>query len=280
MSTAEIKDIQTRFKVSFVEFVRPSHTWPYPYSVEQAFQTLRWMTATGADYRGDTRWGDQGVYEVLSMKPSCRGFTGVSPITSLADLRQRFHYALLSRSEIPVVDKWRRDYDILPDGKATIHLPVHRDLGVSGPFKNQSELQKAITEMLEPPAAQKIQMTVALNSVHGKETAIYHDVQIKVSRNGFGFILRYGDEQRHAFGSRWDEYLACTRGNETFIETAVRAYKNYRGLVFGEIPKSGLDLEDMWSGFDSAKRQYVSNQLEEMNNNPEATLECAAPGLR
>lgn len=275
----DTKDVQSRFKVSFIELIRPG-SWPYPYTIEQAFQVLRWMTATGFEYRADTRWGDQGVFEVLSMKPSCRGFSSVDPITSLADLQKRFHYAILSKSENSVVDNWRRDHDILPDGKATIPYPVHKDWGVREPFKNQDDLKKALTELLEPPKGQKLQMAVALNSVHGMETAIYHDVQIKVSRNGFAFILRYGDEARHAFGSRWDEVIASTRGNETFIETAVRAYTNYHGLVFGTIPRGGLDLDDMWGNFEFATKKFVNAQLEKMIEDKEATPEDAAPAFR
>lgn len=276
----ENKGIQSRFNVSFVEFVRPGHGFPSPYSIEQAFQVFRWMVSTGSEYRADTRYGDQGVFEVLSMKPSCRGFTGVYPITSLTDLRERFHYAILSKSENPVVEKWRRDYDVLPDGKATIPFSVHRDWDVQAPFKNQSELKNALTELLEPPSGQKIQMAIALNSVYGKETVTYHDVQIKASKRGFAFILRYGDEQRQAFGSRWDEYIATTRGNETFIETAVRAYKNYRGLVFGEIPATGLDLEDMWGGFDNAKKKFVCTQISDMTEKREAAFEDTALAFR
>lgn len=276
----ETKDIQSRFRVSFIELLRPSHIWPSPYSIEQAFQVLRWMTTTGLDYRADTRWGDQGVFEVLSLKPSCRGFSSVSPITSLADLRQRFHYAILSKSENPIVDKWRRDHDILPDGQATIPYPVYKDWGVREPFTNQAELKGALTELLEPPKCQKLQMAVALNTVHGKETAVYHDVQIKVSRNGFAFILRYGDEARHAFGSQWDEVIASTRGKETFIDTAVRAYANYHGLVFGKIPNGSLDLDDMWDGFKTAKKEFVNGQLAKMIEDKEATPEDAAPVFR
>lgn len=276
----ETKDIQSRFKVSLIEFLRPGHSWPYPYTIEQAFQVLRWMTATGAEYRADTRWGDQGVFEVLSMKPSCRGFSGVYPITSLADLQQRFHYAILSKSENPIVEKWRRDHDILPDGKATILYPVHRDWGVREPFKNQAEFKKALAELLEPPKDQKLQMAVALNSVHGKETATYHDVQIKIRPSGFAFMLRYGDVGRNEFGSRWDEVIASTRGNETFIETAVRAYTNYHGLVFGAIPRGGLDLDDMWGSYDTATKKFVNAQLAKMTEDKEATLEDAAPTFR
>jgi hypothetical protein len=275
----ETKDIQNRFKVSFIDFVRPG-SWPYPYSLEQAFQVLRWMTTTGSEYRAGTRWGDQGVFEVLSMKPSCRGFSGVDPITSLADLRQRFHYAILSKSENPIVDKWRRDHDILPDGKANIPYPVHRDWGVRAPFKNQDELSKALTELLEPPKGQKLQMAIALNSVHGKETAVYHDVQIKVGRHGFAFSLRFGDQARHEFGSRWDRIIASTRGNETFVETAVRAYKNYHGLVFGTLPQGGLDLQDMWGEYDTPTKRFVNTQLAQITEGNEATLEDAAPAYR
>jgi hypothetical protein len=274
----ETKDIQSRFKVSFIELVRPG-SFPYPYTLEQAFQVLRWMATTGAEYRADTRWGDQGVFEVLNMKPSCRGFSSVAPITSLNDLRQRFHYAILSKSENPIVDKWRRDHDILPDGKATIPYPVHKDWGVRKPFKCQDDLKKALTELLEPPREQRHKMAVALNFVHGMETAIYHDVQIGVGRNGFAFILRYGNEGRHEFGSQWDEVIASTRENETFIETAVRAYANYHGLVFGTIPKAGLDLGDMFR-YDSPKVKFVKAQLATLVEGKGAALEHAAPAFR
>lgn len=274
---SETKDIQSRFKVSFIELVRPG-SFPYPYTLEQAFQVLRWMATTGAEYRADTRWGDQGVFEVLSKKPSCRGFSGVTPISSLEDLRERFHYAILSKSENAIVDKWRRDHDVLPDGKAIIPYPVHKDWGVREPFKSQADLKKALTELLEPPREQRHKMAVALNFVHGMESAIYHDVQIKVGRYGIAFILRYGDEGRHEFGSRWDEVIASTRENETFVETALRAYTNYKGLVFGAIPNVGLDLGDMFR-FDSRKEKFVNTQLAELTEKKEATLENAAPAF-
>lgn len=82
------------FDVRFIDLVRPDGYWPQPYTLEQAFEIFRWMVAKGEGYSTQERWGSRGVVDLLSATSGI-GHSSVIPISSLEDLRKRFHYAVL-----------------------------------------------------------------------------------------------------------------------------------------------------------------------------------------
>lgn len=255
------KHTQSRFNVSFIDFIRPDSFWPYPYSIEQAFQTFRWMVETGNEYRGQAgRYSAQnGVRELLSKKPSCLEFRAVSPITSLDDLRERFHYAILSNHGHPTVDQWRNDFDVLPTGKATIRSEIYRDAAPHPVFNGHRSVDRTLKSMFEPPINQK--MAVALNSIHRENAIQLHNVHVSVRPGGFSFELNYGDARRNEISSQWTVCLARSQKDETFIDTLARADINFNAFVHGIIPDTGLNLRDTFQ-WDVVGEEFVLEQIE------------------
>ncbi|GJD87780.1 hypothetical protein BHAOGJBA_1285 [Methylobacterium hispanicum] len=97
------------FQAPLIELLRPFGYWPQPLSLEQAFELLRWMVATGAskpEYTSQLRWGRAGVTELLSSS-SGLSYDRVEPITSIEDLRRRFHMAILARPQSRGQELWR-----------------------------------------------------------------------------------------------------------------------------------------------------------------------------
>jgi hypothetical protein len=249
---------KTRFELNLIELVRPPSYWPYPYSIEQAFQTLRWMITTGDGFQDPGRWGSSGVREILSASSGV-GLSGVAPIRSLEDLRQRFHYAILANGGKSVV-QWREEFDIRVGGRVTIPFAVHKDAHHSAVFQSQAHVGEELKRMLQPKPGQS--MKVSLNYVH-HDARTLHNVEIHVSKTGFKFVLWFGDAPKSEMHSHWDETLAASREGETFLQTFARARDNFDLLVKGVRP-SHADLEDMfWRGPDrqDPTRDHIDYQL-------------------
>jgi hypothetical protein len=250
---------KSRFDLNLIELVRPPSYWPHPYSVEQAFQAFRWMIKTGDTYREPGRWGSSGVREVLSASSGV-GLSGVAPIKSLEDLRQRFHYALLADGG-KAVEQWRDDHGVRVGGRVTIPYAVHSDGHNSPAFTSPSNVKQELDRMLEPGPGQTMKMS--LNCVH-HDVRTLHSVEVRVFEGGFKFVLWYGDAPKSELHSHWDETIAASREGETFLQTFARARENFDLVVNGIRPSHPIDLEDMfWSGSDrnDPDRAHIEYQL-------------------
>lgn len=84
--------VQSRFKLRWIDLVRPGCYWPQPYSLEQALLAFRFLVWSADPF---VKYGRCGPIELLSKQPTCLNMSAVAPIHSLDDLRQRFHFALL-----------------------------------------------------------------------------------------------------------------------------------------------------------------------------------------
>ncbi len=136
--------MKTKAKIAFVELVRPDCWWPQPYTIEQAFEVFRWMARTGRQYERPTRWGRNGPLETLSCAPSCTGHDSVTPIKSLADLRQRFHFGVLSAMTTSNgVNEWRQAEQIYIGSERVLSFRHHKPFTGGGPWQCEAEVQKA-----------------------------------------------------------------------------------------------------------------------------------------
>lgn len=233
------------FKVPLIELLRPEGYWPQPLSTEQAFEVLRWMATTGAsksEYTTQLRWGRAGIHELLT------GGSGLSrglmePITSMQDLRRRFHYAILSRAASAGQEKWRRDFGIDPTGVVAVRRPTYK------PFTPLPHLgwssEQAIVEDIErlTRVSAGTEMAIGLNSVHPHIRTL-HGIRISVGAEyGFSLSLRYGDTPPGVWGSSWDVTIAHSREDESFLQTFARARDVFDCLVHGHANK--CDRGDM-----------------------------------
>jgi hypothetical protein len=207
--------MRTKAKVTFVQFLRPDGYWPYPYSVEQAFEVFRWMVRTGASYEQRARWGRRGVIELLSCQPSCVNFGSVKPIRSLEDLRRRFHYALLSAEGNTTVTSWRHDTGLTLDATRWLHFRHAK------PFTAESVSRDELERFYRDGSTQRL--TVSPNRVH--TTAVTCKwTEIFVEPDKFSFLLHYGWPEEEC-SSRWNVELTATQHGETFTEGLRRAIR-------------------------------------------------------
>lgn len=207
--------MRTKATYKFIEFVRPDH-FPYPYSLEQAFGVLRWMIdrADPQKYRDMGRWGVSYAECLLSLKPSCTGITTIRPITSLEDLRRRFHYALLSDQVGPNVARWRLHNDITVNGSKIIHFPH------AAPMKDtvcENDIRCAFDRVFSASGRLNLQ----LNQCHNRAREIY-GVHMEYCRTspGWRYVLNYGFG-----GSVWHKTIARQRPAERLIPVLHRAVK-------------------------------------------------------
>jgi hypothetical protein len=203
--------IKTRAKIRFIDFLRPG-SFPYPYTIEQALHVFRWMISTGAAYQ---KYMHSGVYELLSMKPTCINHNSVDSITSLDDLRCRFHWALLSAGDSPIVKEWKQDMGISIQGEKILVFPHYT------PFENtqsEADIQKALKSLLNE--SRGTVLNVSLNDCHPKAQWV-GGVRLKVCPEKFSFVIDYGYKNN----TGWDYELAITKDNEPFTDTFNRAIR-------------------------------------------------------
>jgi hypothetical protein len=208
-------------EIRFVDLVRPDGYWPHPYTIEQAFQVFRWMVTTGKEY---TKYGSAGVTELLSMQPTCLNFICVRPIISREDLRQRFHYALLSNYGGQIVGAWKKANGISLAESRRLYFPHYTPFTATAGFESERAIKDALDALLIQSTGKVL--NVSLNECHKKARWVGR-VDIAVSERGFSFNMDYGYEN----DSGWKYVLAATIKNEPFIDTMQRAISALAGMT-------------------------------------------------
>jgi hypothetical protein len=201
--------MRVKTKIKFINFLRPETSyWPYPYTLEQAFCVFQWLIKTGGKYQ---KWGHSGVYELLSLKPTCINSIKVDPLQSIEDLRLRFHYALLAVANSNV-KRWREDLGIIDINKERwIRFPYYPEIDISQILNNFFSL--------------KGKLLVQLNPYHKKATLINH-TDIQVYPDEFEFGLCYGYD-----GSSWRHVLDSSKKGECFRDTLIRVMEKINRMV-------------------------------------------------
>lgn len=202
--------------ISMIEFLRPEGYWPYPYSVEQGFEVLRAMVASAVDVSHSTRWGPERPIDLMSSMGGGLNRAQLSPITSLEDLRQRFHYTLLSRAN-PEMRQWREETRFKMDGTVEVAIPHYKPFAGT-PYEGlrcEADVKKALDAMFGLPAGTKL--VASPNPYHPKAIEVVR-VEVVICPKAFYFNLQYGYD-----GSSWDYTLAKTQDGESFLDTFQRA---------------------------------------------------------
>lgn len=269
--------LRKSFKVPLIELLRPDGYWPQPLSIEQAFETLRWMATTGSskpEFTSQLQWGRAGIHELLTggsgLSHSC-----VEPITSIEDLRRRFHFAILSRASSRGQELWRSEFGIRPEGTVTVPYPTYKPfaalphLGWQSEAEIHAEIKRLTAESAGMP------MAVNLNGVYD-DCQTLHGVRIRVAPEGFAFDIRYGNTHPTEHGSSWDDTIARTREGESFLQTFARARTVFDCLVHGHA--NDPDLGDMVRHY---KPELVVDQVAAiMGQAPSAEPMAAGPACR
>lgn len=269
--------LRKSFKVPLIELLRPDGYWPQPLSIEQAFETLRWMATTGSskpEFTSQLQWGRAGINDLLTggsgLSHSC-----VEPISSIEDLRRRFHFAILSRASSRGQELWRSEFGIRPEGTVTVPHPTYKPfaalphLGWQSEAEIHAEIKRLTAESAGMP------MSVNLNGVYD-DCQTLHGVRIRVAPEGFAFDIRYGNTHPTEHGSSWDDTIARTREGESFLQTFARARTVFDCLVHGHA--NDPDLGDMVRHY---KPEFVVDQVAAiMGRAPSAEPMAAGPACR
>jgi hypothetical protein len=219
--------------IALIEFLRPNGYWPMPYSTEMAFQSMRWLvtSAMGDQYVTRHRWHDTCPVGLMGGVSAVNG--GGRPVRSLADLRQRFHMALLARDDFrPEVARWREDKGVVIDAVIRMHFRHYKPMSPPAhlPWHSEDGINKSLTQVLEQSQG-KI-LTTQLNSVHAGARVV-HRVDVGIGSSGFNFSVHYGfvDPAVDRMDSEWSHCLAMTEGDEPFLDTLARAITAFDELT-------------------------------------------------
>ena len=219
--------------IHLIEFLRPDGYWPTPYTVEMAFQVLRWLitSASGGGYVTRHQWHDTCAVGLMGGVGAVNG--GCRPIRSLENLSKRFHWAILGSDRYhPEVARWRADKGIHANAVLEMGIRHYSPLRAPPahlPWRCQRDVENAITWLLEETVGQKL--VVQLNPAH-KGARVVHYVGILVGPNGFEFRLHYGFKSPKVdqFDSDWSYTMAESEGDEPFLDTLARAISEFNRL--------------------------------------------------
>lgn len=248
------------FRFEWIDLLRPNTRWPAPLSVEQAFETMRWLVRTGQDrkYLRSTRYGERGVVDLLNADThSSAG--GFHPITSLEDLRKRFHWAVLAVPDTDGQEIWRYEHGIDVGAAAAIAVPTYkpgagaRHLG----FDTEESVRTTLESM--QTGERGAEMAVRLNPSH-PDCNVLQGFEIAVGPDRIWFNLRYGSGAPE-FAYTWRETVAFTREGESFLDAFSRARDVYDCLVHGK--PNEADLSDM-DALRYGPRDFVTDQVEQL----------------
>jgi hypothetical protein len=226
-------------KVSLIEFLRPGGNCPYPYSIEMAFQTLRYLIASGVGYKTRHHWLTTSISSLLGGSSDDCSYP--RPIAGLKDLLQRFQVALFARGSAEI-DNWRRDKGIHAYAEldlAFLHYKPMAPVQHLG-FRSEAAIVKALHALLEESPGETT--SISLNSIH-PTARVVHQVDVTISPEGFRFSLRYGfhtpEKMREQGDSEWVYCLAETehgaesknKQGEPFLDTFRRALDRYAFIM-------------------------------------------------
>ncbi len=240
--------------------MRPDPTWPYPYTIEQAFETLLAILETAArgDYETSLHWHSVGPESLIGgHNGGLRG--SVDPIASLGDFQHRFHRLLLGRPQGEGQTRWREEQGIAVGRTFAVSRPAYRPF-VGMPylgFQSEAAIRAAIQGLFTTPV--DTPMAVGLNPFH-PDCRSFHSFDIALSKSGqFSFRITYGTPKAtESLYSSWTETVARTRPGESFLDTFTRARAAFKVLVHGR--PGPCDLADLDK--DRLKPGYLSAQVE------------------
>lgn len=192
-----------KFKIDFIDLVRPE-TYSYfgLLDAEKVLLTYQWMVSTA-------NRSYEGVYELLTGQPTCRGWREVEPLGKnwKSELATRFRYIFLSGLAQPGAIQWRTVNQIDLATSKVIHA---RYCGSdSRPYF--VELGDFI-RLLDRIFQAKGTLVRQLNPFHEKAREVKR-VQLEI-RPEFRFILKYGFPDGQ-YGAEWTHVLATQEKNET-----------------------------------------------------------------
>lgn len=205
-----------RFAVDIRPLIAPNCTL-YPLSIDQAFETLRWMVSTSRNY-ASSRMRHVTMHQLLSANSDGTLNEGVRPVSSIKDLKSRFAYAVLGQGD-DIYQQWRDEHGIHPTASLVIDAP-HYGANSSKMLKprNRHTGPEDLDDVLRHTGG--MTLAHALNNHHPGLRHV-RGVAVRVAPDSFTFVLTYGEAG--AIGSRWEHVLARTRGREPFVETLDRA---------------------------------------------------------
>ena len=213
----------TRAKIKLGLFLSPDSHWPFPHTIEQAFETFRWLVRSGDRYRGPTGYPGHhhGPRETLSLS-SGANLQSVAPIVSLADLRARYVAALFSHMGGAPTERWRAEKGIRGYAVHWLKIPHFQPFRATPWFESERAVVDALESFFKTGAEGRL--AASPNHVH-TDCRTCMGARIFVHPRHFVFDLAFGDGL-----SRWNEPLARSARGEPFTAALYRA-KRYLDLL-------------------------------------------------
>lgn len=254
------------FRAAVVDLVNPLPSWPWPLSVDQAFEAYRWMVETHEEH-GDMASKMRAWGYLFNKNETIRdGVWGVRPIRSMADLKERLQSVVLLPPRGRRDVEWRRRTDLLVDRSLVVDRPAfgpfadHRGLGWGDEYEIATDLDRmGIGTEGEQAAFEPKPVPVdhpAYDPARRYDRVLGLRIDVDPSA-GFRMALRTTTVPEQSRGAEDYVHLvvAASRPGETFVRTLARARDVFDALVHGR--GESCDLGDV----DPAARAHIDAEL-------------------
>ncbi|MDE4914840.1 hypothetical protein [Methylobacterium sp. 092160098-2] len=254
------------FRAAVVDLINPLPSWPWPLSVDQAFEAYRWMVETHEEH-GDMASKMRAWGYLFNRNETVRdGVWGVRPIRSMADLKERLQSVVLLPPRGRRDVEWRRRIDLLVDRSLLVGRPAsgpfadHRDLGWGDEYEIGADLDRmgvgteGVQTAFEPKPVPEDHPAYDPARRYDRVLGLRIDVDPSA---GFRMALRTTTVPEQSRGPEDYAHLvvAASRPGETFVRTLARARDVFDAVVHGM--GDSCDLGDL----DPASLAHLAGEI-------------------
>lgn len=243
------------FAAAVVDLINPLPIWPWPLSVDQAFEAYRWIVETH-DQHGDFASKMRAWGYLFNKNEKVRdGVWGVRPIRSMSDLKDRLQSVILLQPRGRRDVDWRRRMGLLVDGSVSVERAAfgpfadHSALGWQDEYEIGADLDRmgvgteGVAAAVEPKPLAAEHPLFRPGLAYDRVQGLCIDVDPAV---GFRMALRTTPAPEHRRAE--DDYahlvVATSRAGETFVQTLARARDAFDAVVHGKGARCDLgDVE-------------------------------------
>lgn len=212
-----MRRLRRSFEIEWIDLLSPDCWWPHPYGLECALLAWSYLVRTASNEKY-AKYGCSGAVDLLCKKPTCVNHIQTDPIVSIDDLRERFHWALLSQYDNPQTVAWKTDNRIGVTQTCEIPGRHFRPMAPGGGFACEADVRQAFVNLL---GVRHDKLNVQLNSCHRSARWI-HRVYLNVRPSG-NQVWQFDYGFRNDFGSHWCGVLAMQTRGEPPIDLMRRA---------------------------------------------------------
>ena len=186
-----------------------------------------WMAERAREY---AKYRESGPVDTLNGQPTCQFGSKIKPIESVADLKERFVYALLADdgAGYEAREAWRSERRIGINQCRIIHFRHLEPFEGGAGFRCEADIKEAVDWLLVDSLDKRLKTSP--NEYHD-DAVVCHGCQVEICSEGrFEIVMKYGPKRDQGW-SQWRYSLALAEVGEPFVPVLRRAVDTFSAMV-------------------------------------------------